>query len=88
MINANTTPTSIPVRKVTVGAFSGALVTLTVLVLNNYVSSFKEKPITPEMTGTAITIVTFIVSYLVPPDQRETTVQDQEGNTISARKTI
>ena len=75
-----------PVRKVTVGAFSGALVTLIVFVLNNYVSSFQKKPITIETAGAAITVVTFIVSYLVPPDPRETIAQDREGNTISARK--
>lgn len=76
-----------PVRKVTVGALSGALVTLSVLVLNNYTSFFKEKPITSEMACAVTTIVTFIVSYLVPPDQRETIIQDQEGNAISARQT-
>lgn len=75
-----------PVRKVTVGAFSGALVTLIVFVLNNYVPSFQKKPITIETAGAAITVVTFIVSYLVPPDPRETIAQDREGNTISARK--
>jgi hypothetical protein len=42
MTSSIPTPTNMSVRKVTVGALSGALVTLSVLVLNNYTSFLKR----------------------------------------------
>lgn len=60
-----------PVRKVTAGAFTGALVTLTVLILNTYSPFFEKKPISGEISGAATTVLTFIVSYLVPPGRKE-----------------
>ena len=60
-----------PVRKVTVGAFTGALITLIVLILNTYSPFFEKKPISGEISGAATTLLTFIVSYFVPPGKEE-----------------
>ena len=80
-------PTDRPVRKVTAGVFTGALVTLTVLILNTYNPFFREESnqISGEMTGAATTILTFIVSYLVPPG-REEIVAIEDGVTKSAKE--
>lgn len=86
MANSTPTPTSAPLRKVTFGAISGALVTLTVGILNTYVPFFADRPVSGEISGAATTVVSFVISYLVRPDPRETTIRDQSGNTISARK--
>jgi hypothetical protein len=67
-------PTYQPIRKVTVGAFTGALVTLTVLILNDFVIKEGNQKISGELTGAATTVLTFIVSYLVPPGMKETVV--------------
>ena len=74
-----------PVRKVTAGAFTGALVTLIVLILNTYVPSFERKPISGEISSAATTVLTFIVSYLVSPGKEEA-IFIEEGNTKSAKK--
>lgn len=88
MTNLTSTPipTNTPVRKVTVGVISGAVVTLIVGILNTYAPFFEKKPITGEISGAATTVVSFLISYLVRPDPSETTTQDQEGNTMSAQK--
>ncbi len=80
-------PTYQPVRKVTAGVFTGALVTLTVLILNTYHPFFKQKDnqISGEITGAATTVLTFIVSYLVPPGTKETVVLE-DGVTKSAKE--
>lgn len=80
-------PTYQPVRKVTAGVFTGALVTLTVLILNTYHPFFKQKDnkISGEIAGAATTVLTFIVSYLVPPS-REEAIAIEEGVTKSAKK--
>lgn len=72
----NLTPTKQtyqPVRKVTAGFITGSFVTLTVLILNAYHPFFKQdnNEITGDMTGTATTILTLIVSYLIPPGKHE-----------------
>ncbi len=69
-------PTYQPVKKVTAGVFTGALVTLTVLILNTYNPFFKEESnqISGEMSGAVTTILVFIVSYLVPPGRKEMVV--------------
>lgn len=72
-------------RKVTVGAFTGALVTLLVLILNTYVPSFERKPISGEISGAATTVLTFIVSYLVPPGKKKP-VSIKEDVAKSAKK--
>ena len=80
-------PTHQPVRKVTAGVFTGALVTLTVLILNTYHPFFKQKDnqISGEITGAATTVLTFIVSYLVPPGTKETVVLE-DGVIKSAKE--
>ena len=80
-------PTYQPVRKATVGAFTGALVTLTVLILNTYHPFFQNesKKISGEIFGAATTILTFIVSYLIPPS-REEAIAIEEGIAKLARK--
>ena len=80
-------PTYQPVRKVTAGAFTGALVTFTVLILNTYNPFFKQQnnQISGEMSGAATTILTFIVSYLIPSARQEM-VAIEEDVTKSAKK--
>lgn len=73
------TTTYAPVRKVTAGALSGAVVTLIIWMLNTYVSPFDKKPIPAEITGTMTTIVSFLISYAVPPARKETIVEDEQG---------
>ncbi len=82
-----TQPTYQPVRKVTAGVFTGALVTLTVLILNTYHPFFKQKDnkISGEISGAATTVLTFIVSYLVPPGKKEIVVLE-DGATKSAKE--
>lgn len=78
-------PTYQPVRKVTAGAFTGALVTLMVLILNDFVIEDGRQKISGEITGAATTVLTFIVSYLVPPGKREI-VLIEEGISKSAKE--
>jgi Na+/proline symporter len=76
-----------PVRKVTAGAFTGALVTLTVLILNTYHPFFKQEnnQISGQISGAATTVLTFIVSYLVSPG-REEAIATEDDVTRSAKK--
>ena len=74
-----------PVRKVTVGAFTGALITLIVLILNTYSPFFEKKPISGEISGAATTLLTFIVSYFVPPGKDEY-IALEDGFAKSAKK--
>ncbi len=95
MIPATTQPekleksqsTSQPVRKVTAGAFTGALVTLIVLIFNTYHPFFKQEnnQIYGEISGAATTVLTFLVSYLVPPGRKEALAMEN-GVTRSAKK--
>lgn len=76
-----------PVRKVTAGAFTGALVTLIVLILNTYVLFLKQEnnQISGERSVAATIVLTFIVSYLVPPGKEEA-IFIEDGLTRSAKK--
>ena len=69
-----------PVRKVTAGVFTGAFVTLAVLILNTYHPFFQteDKKISGEISGAATTVLTFIVSYLIPPGRKETLTEGNE----------
>lgn len=80
-------PAYLPIRKITVGAFTGALVTLTVLILNTYNPVFKQQDsqISGEIASAATTILTFIVSYLVPPS-REEIVVSEDGSAKSGQR--
>jgi hypothetical protein len=83
--NDMTSKTPRPRRKVLGAAFTGALVTLTVFVLNTYVISGQDKKITSEASAAATTVLSSLIAYLIPPDPNETTV-DEDGNTKSALK--
>ena len=79
-------PTYQPVKKVTAGAFTGAIVTLMVLILNTYHPFFRneDNKISGEISGAATTVLTFIVSYLIPPGRQETITKEDE--TIKSAK--
>ena len=53
-----------PDRKVTLGALGGAIITVTVLVLNQYV--VPDNPITAEIALAAQTVMIGLLQYLVP----------------------
>ena len=63
-----TSKTPRPRRKVLGAAFTGALVTLTVFVLNTYVISGQDRKITSEASAAATTVLSFIVGYQVTDD--------------------
>ncbi len=73
-----------PVRKITVGALGGALVTFIVGVLNTYHPFFITTPISAEIAGAATTMVTFCLAYFTPPDPNETTIRDKTGRVRTA----
>ncbi|MBS9394315.1 MAG: hypothetical protein HEQ29_14630 [Dolichospermum sp. LBC05a] len=73
-------------NKVLGSAFTGALVTLTVFVLNTYVISDKDKKITSEASAAATTVLSFIVGYQVTDDTPNEITVDEDGNTKSALK--
>lgn len=78
--------TFVPVKKVTFGAAAGALVTIAVYVLNTHVPAFEgNKKISPEVSSAATTVLTFIVSYLVPPGKNEA-IAEEDGQLKSARQ--
>lgn len=60
-----TSPSSMPVQKVVAGAIAGALVTIIIFFLDNYV--LKGPKITGEVAAAMTTVLTFIVSYIIPP---------------------
>ena len=66
------TPTIKPINKVLGSAFTGALVTLTVFVLNTYVIHEPNKDITPEASAAATIVLSSLIAYLIPPDPNET----------------
>lgn len=84
----NVSPTCRPRRKVLSGGMTGSIVTLVVLVLNIYVftGNNADKKIPPELASSATTVLSLLVSYLVPPGPNETSIQDEDGNTKSALK--
>jgi hypothetical protein len=81
------TPTNMPARKVTFAAFSGAVVTLIVGILNTYVPFFVQKPVSGTIATAATTVVAFIVSYFVRPGDGEGTITDASGVTSMAKVT-
>lgn len=63
-------PTSLtPVRKVAAGGLAGALAIILVFVLNTYV--MPAKPIPGDVASALTTVLTFIVSYMVPSTATE-----------------
>ncbi len=57
-----------PARKVMGSALAGALTTIIVYVLNNYVL---EAALPGEVTAALTTVVAFAVGYLLPPSERD-----------------
>lgn len=59
-------PTSYsPVQKVVAGALAGALSTIVIFFLDNYI--LKGPKLTGEVASAITTVFTFLVSYMVPP---------------------
>ena len=65
--------TGVPTNKVIAGGLAGAITTIIVFVLNNYV--LRPHQLT-ELDGTVsaaiTTFLSFVVSYLIPPGRNET----------------
>ncbi len=61
--------TAAPTRKVAVGGAAGTISVLLVWVFNTYVSP--DQPMPSEIASTATTVLTFLVSYFVPPASSE-----------------
>jgi hypothetical protein len=56
----------VPTRKVIAGGLAGALVTIIVIVANTYWLP-SEKPLPSELAAALTTVLSFIISYVVPP---------------------
>lgn len=69
---ATRTASAAPVRKVIVGGLAGALSTVLLWVLNTYVL---PKPMPAEVGSAVTTVLSFVVSYLVPPAASDQTVE-------------
>ena len=78
--STSVTPTSQPVRKVTVGILAGAIVTVLIWILKQ----FGHINVASEVSTACTTIFTFVISYLTPPAPNETTVKDATGSAKSA----
>jgi hypothetical protein len=78
----NSTSTSRPRRKVTVGILAGSIIVVIVWVLK----TFANIQVTSEVAAALTTILSFAISYLTPPDPDETSITDAQGKTISALK--
>lgn len=55
-------PTAAPVKKTTAGALAGAVVTIAVWAAR----AFAHVEVPPEIAASAVVVVTFGVSYVVP----------------------
>jgi hypothetical protein len=62
-----------PVRKVVAGGVGGALATIIIYFVNNYLLA--SKPLDGTVSAAITTIVTFLVSYIVPPGANEGNIQ-------------
>jgi uncharacterized membrane protein len=58
---------SVPAQKVTAGAIAGALVTIAIWLSKTY----GHVDIPSEVAAAITTVLTFIVSYIVPPSERD-----------------
>jgi hypothetical protein len=67
------TATAKPVRKVSAGALSGALVTVAVYVLNTYVLAPPQR-IDGTVAAALTVLVTLLIAYLVPPSADDSPV--------------
>jgi H+/Cl- antiporter ClcA len=66
------TNSAVPVRKVAAGGVGGALSTIIIFVLNHYL--LKSDPLDGTISAAITTLVTFAVSYIVPPSATESNV--------------
>lgn len=77
--------TSMPIRKVGFASFAGAVVVLTVGILNDYSPYFEKKPISGDIAAAATAVVEFMVAYLVAPGKGEA-IADEKDRLKSATK--
>jgi len=63
----HTMKTGVPAQKVTAGVIAGALTTILVWVLNKYANV----KLTGEISAAITTLLSFAVSYIVPPAARD-----------------
>lgn len=66
-----------PVKKVTAGAFGGAIATIVVFVLNTYVITDPGKLLTGEVSAALATVVSFAVAYLISPGANESNIKSE-----------
>ena len=64
--------TSLPIKKVGFASFAGAVVVLTVGILNDHVPYFDKKPVSADISAAATAVVEFLVAYFVPHGKDET----------------
>lgn len=62
-----------PVRKIVAGGVGGAVATIIIFVLNHYF--LKSDPLDGTVSAAITTVVTFLISYIVPPGAHESNVQ-------------
>jgi hypothetical protein len=55
-----------PTRKVIAGGVAGAIAVIAVFALNTYVLP-ADKPLTADIAVAVTTVLSFLISYLVPP---------------------
>jgi hypothetical protein len=63
---------SVPTRKVAVGGLAGAITFIAVWVLNNFDLLPGGKDVPGDVAAALTTLLTFVISYLVPPSARDT----------------
>lgn len=74
-----------PIRKIGFASFAGAVVVLTVGILNDHIGYFKNNPISADISAAATAVVEFLVAYSIPPGKDETIVEE-DGKLKSAKK--
>jgi len=58
---------ALPTRKVIAGGVAGAVTAIAVYYLNNFVIVDVSKQITGDIGAAVTTVLSFVISYLVPP---------------------
>ena len=66
--------TNRPTRKVTTGALAGAIASMVMLIVNQYV--VPERPLPAEAGAALATILTFLASYISPPSGNDIIMPD------------
>jgi hypothetical protein len=66
--------TSAPTRKTQAAALGGAIATVVIWALNAFVLREPGQRITGEVAAAVTTLVTFVVSYFVPPGESDVVV--------------